>query len=582
MLHLLLYSGSTLHFGDIANMRHQWWGRLCFGIAFSMVLYGCLAGKAPAQVNAPVQPATGTGQPAAVQNNITYLPVIMGGSVAETPLASNSLYITSLDPTTLYNQGCTLGTRDLGLSGKQDSVVVLHFGYPRMVNNEYGARLYYPASPATDDQIAAAVEQFGYGYWYCVGADFDSHLRIGIGTSNYGGSIYSLVTSGHGQAWARMVNLVNDWFKNTCMRGCDGQVDAVGASDIELSWNDYTTSLDWLNGYDSANNYPLYNFGAIPGCPYLASPGAQCGGGGYYWSKEQVWMVTYGLNPVFPLPEIYRTDGVNAQQWYLMSVYSYTAHGAKMEFIGPMAQYQACLQRGGCSTIDNTADQAWKQLYTLLNGDARTAGETLPYATDILWLNEPFSAQANLQAPNAAQLSASSTDKLVQNLEQALKNNQLNSADRISLDEKLKLMQSASTKPAVRTAVPGQKSNSQAQLLAPTLSRAATPAPEEEILEGSEGLVHTWEASIQNLWEGQRTGIYYQVLAGASVEDPAQGLLLVIETSDTGQRIPHYYLTAEKVGRLRILSVKGTQLSLSSKNGGKLVFDLKTSAFTKP
>ena len=121
-----------------------------------------------------------------------------------------------MDPTTLYNQGCALGTRDLNLEGKQDSVVILHFGYPRMVNNQFGARLYYPASSATVDQIALAVEQFGYGYWYCVGADFDSHLRIGVGTSNYGGSIYSLVTAGHGQAWARMVNQVNDWFKNGC------------------------------------------------------------------------------------------------------------------------------------------------------------------------------------------------------------------------------------------------------------------------------------------------------------------------------------------------------------------------------
>jgi hypothetical protein len=89
------------------------------------------------------------------------------------------------------------------------------------------------------------------------------------------------------------------------------------------------------------------------------------------------------------VPEIYRTDGVNAEQWYLMSVYSYTNHsGTKIQFVGPMSQYQACQQRGGCSTIDNTPEQAWWQLYNLLNNDWRTAGETLPYLTDIKWLNE--------------------------------------------------------------------------------------------------------------------------------------------------------------------------------------------------
>ncbi len=582
MLHLLLYSRSTPYFGDIANMRHPWWGRLCVGMILSIVLYGCLVGKSPAQPSTPRQTAAGTAQPAAADNKKAYLPAVAAGEIPESPLASDSLYITSLDPSTLYSQGCALGSRDHDLEGKQDSVVILHFGYPRMVNNEFGARLYYPAASATVDQIAAAVEDFGYGYWYCVGSDFDSHLRIGVGTSNYGGSIYSLVTAGHGLAWARMVNAVNDWFNNVCTRGCDGQVDAVGASDIELTWNDYDTTLDWINGYDSANNYPVYNFGAIPGCPYLASPGAQCGGAGYYWSKEQVWMVTYGLNPVFPLPEIYRTDGVNAEQWYLMSVYSYTAHGAKMVFIGPMSQYQACLQRGGCGGIDNSSGQAWTQLYTLLNGDSRTMGEALPYLTDILWLNEPFSSPVHPQTQKAPPSQAPSGGQFVQQLQAGLENKQLSAAVRASLEEKLKLAQRLSVQPAARAVTPGPKTNTQAQLLAPRLSSGPTLAPEEEIIEGSEGLVHTWEADIQNLWEGQRAGNYYQVLAGASADDPSQGLLLVIETTPAGQRSQHVYLTADKTGRLRVTAVQGNRVSLSTANRGQLYFDLETRAYLKP
>lgn len=323
----------------------------------------------------------------------TYLPMISKAPEMpppSLPLATTSLYMTTLDYQTIFNQGCALGNRDEALPGKQDSVVVLAFGYPRQdANGVYGTRMYYPAQPATVSQIAEAVRAFGLGYWDCVDSDFDSHLRIAVGTSNYPGENRSSVTEGHGIAWAQMVNDINDWFQNSCTRGCDGQVDAVGANDLELSWNSYDASAAWLKGYDSVNNSPMYNFGALPGCPTIARPGTQCGGGGYYWSKEQVWFVIWGSSPVMPVPEIYRTDGVNAEQWYLMSVFSYESHNqSTIQFVGPMSQYQACQQRGGCNTIDNSPEDAWWQLYNLLNGDARTDGQTLPYLTDIKWLGE--------------------------------------------------------------------------------------------------------------------------------------------------------------------------------------------------
>jgi hypothetical protein len=558
------------------SMITKRWSGIILGMLLSLLLYGCLGGKIPVAGNQVQSPLSS-------ETNKIYLPLVSNPpppAPPASPRASDSIYITSINSATLYNEGCKLGSRDLNLVGKQDSIVILHFGFPRMVNGQYGANLYYPGSlsHATVDQVAAAVENFGYGYWYCVGADFDSHLRIGIGTSNYSGNTNSLVTYGHGQAWARMVNQVNDWFVNVCARSCDGQVDAVGASDIELDWAPYETTLDWLVGYDSANGSPLYNFGAIPGCPYLASPGANCGGG---YTKEQVWMVTYGLSPVWPLPEIYRTDGVNAQQWYLMSVYSYTAHGVKMQFIGPMSQYQACLQRGGCNSINNTPQQAWTQLYTLLNEDARTDDEALPYLTDIFWLNEPFSGAASLQAPQETSAPAASPDEhLVAGLEEALRNNNLGSADRKSMEEKLLLSQQLSDRrlPVAKSVKPGEKKR--VESLLPTLESPKISSVEDEISEGSEGVVRSWEAAIQNMWRGRRGGVDYQVLAGASAEDAEQGLLLVIEAQpETQQRHQQYYFAPEKTGALRILQVKGTQVTLSAANGGKLIFDLSTGAF---
>ena len=130
----------------------------------------------------------------------------------------------------------------------------------------------------------------------------------------------------------------------------------------------------------------MYNFGALDGCPWFSAPGANCN----WRDKEKVWYAIWGSPPVQPVPEIYRDDGMNAEQWYLMSVYSYQYHGEKIHFVGPMTELRACQQVGGCdlldgTTIANTPENAWKQLIGLLNGDSRTNGEMLPYSTDIQW-----------------------------------------------------------------------------------------------------------------------------------------------------------------------------------------------------
>ena len=58
-----------------------------------------------------------------------------------------------------------------------------------------------------------------------------------------------------------------------------------------------------------------------------------------------------------------------------------------MQFIGPMTEYGACQQYpSGCTGINSPPDQSWRTLYGLLNSDARTSGEYLPYLTDIRYL----------------------------------------------------------------------------------------------------------------------------------------------------------------------------------------------------
>ena len=293
----------------------------------------------------------------------------------------------TVDPGVAYNLGCALGTRDAGLQGSQDNIVVLDYGRSVYDNingqMSYGTRLFITAVKVNMEQIAGSAEKFGEGYYACTGADWDSRVKIAIGTNNYeyDGCTNCAHDFSHGAAFAKMVNSVNDWLT---LKGFTSQVSAAGANDLELSWNTYARSKSWLDGYDSANQYELYNFGAIPGCPYLASPNAQCGTYPILWSKEEVWFVIFGSHPVFPLPEIYTNNAVNAQQWYLMSVYSYTVHGLAIEFPGLMTQWQSCVNNSDpeCKYLNNTPQDGWTQLQSLVNGDPRTA-HLIRWVTDI-------------------------------------------------------------------------------------------------------------------------------------------------------------------------------------------------------
>jgi hypothetical protein len=325
----------------------------------------------------PVRPPLTTFAQQPEKKYKTYLPLVLRTEFQSGPeIYTTSYYMKTVDPNASYNLGCTLGARDANLPGYQDNIVVLDYGrsiYDN-INGQmaYGTRLFITATRASLDQIAVSAEKFGEGYYICTGEDTLSRVKVAIGTNNYEyeGCSNCSHDYNHGAAFAKMVNAVNDWF---LQKGYTVQASAAGANDLELSWNTYERTKSWLDGYDSTNQYEMYNFGAIPGCPYFASPNAQCGSYPNLWSKEQVWYVIYGSRPVYPVPEIYAKNGVNAQQWYLMSVYSYTAHGLAIEFPGVMTQWQSCLGSNDpeCAYLANTPLQGWTQLQTLLSGDPR-------------------------------------------------------------------------------------------------------------------------------------------------------------------------------------------------------------------
>jgi hypothetical protein len=303
-----------------------------------------------------------------------------------------SRYMMSVDATTggiLYKEGCIAGGDINAAYGgpytPQTGVVVLDFGQPVFDagTNQHGSWLFSNTFASTS-QILAAAKAWARGYWDCSTAA--PTIRIAVGTSNYG----SQVTAAHGKAWAQMVSDFKTWI-NTSSYG--SQISGAGASDIELDWNSATISRNWAcvmneagsctDGYGSISGSLYYNYGDAAGCP----PFGTCNNA---WRQEDVWFVSWGAPPAWPLPEIY--NSAMAQQWQQLSLYGYTQHGARMTIKGAMTQYGACQMTPGCpgAGTDFTPQQGWTELWKRINGDSRTrqtGSEELRWSTDITKAN---------------------------------------------------------------------------------------------------------------------------------------------------------------------------------------------------
>src|SRR6266542_2111247 len=106
---------------------------------------------------------------------------------------------------------------------------------------------------------------------------------------------------------------------------------------------------------------------------------------GRAWAVEDVWYVAWGSRSARPLPEIYNPNGIMAEQWYRLSLYSVRKHGVQMWIAGVMSQRTAFRQsKDPCHGMNNTPAKAWRLLHRALNRDKRTA-QNLHWSTDIAW-----------------------------------------------------------------------------------------------------------------------------------------------------------------------------------------------------
>jgi hypothetical protein len=284
---------------------------------------------------------------------------------------TTSLYFNTVDPNVMSSQGCDLANTLVNTSGQQDSAVILDFCQPWVQSGMQGVWLCDDGGFAkisysqTEDSVEEAAQRFAEAFYNC-SYNYSDTLGVIIGTSNFGG----YVSSQHGIEWANMINRVNTWLIN---QGYFYRVHVVGGSDMELGYNSYANTSNWVNGYESTNLYLLHDFGDAQGCPTTRTQyDGICGGQTYQWYQSQVWDISYNQSrEAFPLK--YNVLGTNAQQWYSLSAYSYIFHGQGMPILGAVTEYQACQDRSGCAGIDNTPGEGYSQLRYWLNQDPDTA-----------------------------------------------------------------------------------------------------------------------------------------------------------------------------------------------------------------
>ncbi|PKO04388.1 MAG: hypothetical protein CVU41_17385 [Chloroflexi bacterium HGW-Chloroflexi-3] len=341
----------------------------------------------------------------------TYLPLIFKNIIPDPPsYFSTTWYVTlgmlqtmSTGQRNIYYKGVHAGNLTAP-AGRQDQLVILHFGRPRKVDTQIGTRVYFDTSGEVTSikDIIIYTKDFINGYM--VGAlannDTESKLDLGVGTSNLNYEYwdegvclgYFCTTEdayNHGKAWAQMVITLNDWVKT---QGYASRVSVAGASDIELAWNSALISHAWVKGFDDYDQgkYIFYNFGACEGCdiginltkppdPYKDLTGD--------WTHAKVHYSAWGAPPAWPIPEIYLNNGYNANQWANISKVGVMLGYVPIYFFSPLSQYQACLGNNdpSCPYMDNTPQEAWIQLYKAINARPETAQKYIPYMTDIDW-----------------------------------------------------------------------------------------------------------------------------------------------------------------------------------------------------
>jgi len=253
-----------------------------------------------------------------------------------------------------YRTGCTDGQS--GVSGLR----VLFFG-----TQESGGKVRPPgttfASPAPRvDEASIERAALGWirGFTECGSAT----TVVAIATNNK--SDGGVSGSDAGAAWARLVERIG-------AQTHDGRVTVGGGLDGEPSWSPPDWARGWVDNFVKGSNRGLYAAASADGC--LVGNGDRCNNG---WTVQDVYHMATGAGPnVYAVPQIYRTDGIQARQWAGISRGAEQAGQEPVRFASALTQQKACQQKPPCDNTSNSPSNARDQLGEALSGSPYAAAD---------------------------------------------------------------------------------------------------------------------------------------------------------------------------------------------------------------
>lgn len=253
-------------------------------------------------------------------------------------------------------------SRELGCKGAESDGGVIVLAYGKQVTG--GTRAF---GEVTEHYSYKEILDLTLAYGDGLEACSEHNWTVVVTTSNYKFAKY---TTAHtwGKEWAEMVNLLDE--------AGGSRIRYVGGIDLEPGWGDPEPSMQWLKNYREYALAPLWSNASADGCPLIGA--GICTNG---WTTSLMSKAVWDGGGV-AVPQIYRTDGVQAAQWANLARINVKAGGSP-KFGAVMTQGRACRQlyNANCRILKNKPGDAITQLNTFL----KSTGLSVRRATDIGW-----------------------------------------------------------------------------------------------------------------------------------------------------------------------------------------------------
>src|SRR4051794_1508166 len=360
-------------------MRKLWYGSALLGVAItsSGVTAAVLprtkivvaAPAAKAAVPAP-RPAVKFSLPLKVTGTVVVAPVKAKKAapkkathpvapparhITHGPTVTPSLYEATTSIKVLRAQGCRAGR------ARTNGLVVLDFG-KLAYRTKFGyGTITFADRFASNRTLTWAAKSFAHGYSVCLPKGATAHIKLALGTSNYGIDVPSPTEAG--VQWAKATAAIGEDVK----RHHFTHVTAAAGDDVEPAWDrGFKRTYEFFKGYGSAHTgYLIYNYGSLDG-------GVVDG----IWKLRQAYYVAGGMYAARAVPEIYNRE--MAEQWAELARKAVDRYGKPIKLAGLMTQHTKHCRRCGY-----TAAEAHKALVHELAKHPKTAVRNLASATNI-------------------------------------------------------------------------------------------------------------------------------------------------------------------------------------------------------